>query len=59
MFASDYEHVSLPPLDAGELLFTEAISGGAEIMVLAGELHADGETFFCAMAVYACRPIHH
>lgn len=30
---------------AGELLFTEAISGGAEIMVLAGELHADGETF--------------
>ncbi|MBO1517379.1 cupin domain-containing protein [Psychrobacter halodurans] len=45
LFASDYEHVSLQRLDAGELLFTEAISGGAEIMVLAGELYADGETF--------------
>lgn len=45
LFASDYEHVSLQRLDAGELLFTETISGGAEIMVLAGELHADGETF--------------
>ncbi|WP_238050456.1 cupin domain-containing protein [Psychrobacter sp. Ps2] len=38
LFSDGVEHVSLQRIDAGELLFTETIHGGAEILVVAGEL---------------------
>ena len=42
LFSDASEQVSLQRLDANEVLFTEAIKGGAEILVLDGEL-IDGE----------------
>ena len=38
LFSDDSEQVSLQRLDANEVLFTEAVKGGAEILVLDGEL---------------------
>src|SRR5690606_32526186 len=42
LFSDASEQVSLQRLDANEVLFTEAAKGGAEILVLDGEL-IDGE----------------
>ena len=42
LFSDASEQVSLQRLDANEVLFTEAVKGGAEILVLDGEL-IDGE----------------
>ncbi|MBB3106162.1 anti-sigma factor ChrR (cupin superfamily) [Psychrobacter luti] len=38
LFSDDSEQVSLQRLDANKVLFTEAVKGGAEILVLDGEL---------------------
>jgi len=38
LFYDGVEHVSLQRIDAGELLFNETVHGGAEILVVAGEL---------------------
>ncbi|MFI8554367.1 cupin domain-containing protein [Psychrobacter sp. NPDC077938] len=38
LFFDGVERVSLQRIDAGELLFTETVHGGAEILVVAGEL---------------------
>lgn len=38
LFSNADEQVSLQRLNANEILFTEAVKGGAEILVLAGEL---------------------
>ena len=42
LFSDDSEQVSLQRLNANEVLFTDAVKGGAEILVLDGEL-IDGE----------------
>lgn len=45
LFAADYEEVSLQRLRAGETLFTETITGGAELLVLEGELNYKAQTY--------------
>lgn len=45
LFSSEYEQVSLQRLAADERLFTEMVGGGAEIMVLEGELIENGQSF--------------
>jgi len=45
LFSDRIEHVSLQRIDAGELLFTETVYGGAEILVIAGEL-VEGEQVY-------------
>ena len=45
LFYDEVEHVSIQRIDAGELLFTETVHGGAEILVIAGEL-IEGEQVY-------------
>ncbi|MFK3991483.1 MULTISPECIES: cupin domain-containing protein [unclassified Psychrobacter] len=45
LFSGDNEQVSLQRIKAGELLFNEAVCGGAEILVLAGELIDEGQVY--------------
>ncbi|WP_367107541.1 cupin domain-containing protein [uncultured Psychrobacter sp.] len=45
LFAADYEHVSLQRLRADEALFAETIKGGAELLVLEGELINEDQTY--------------
>ncbi|MGE6474379.1 cupin domain-containing protein [Psychrobacter sp. NPDC078631] len=45
LFSDGVEHVSLQRIDAGELLFTETVHGGAEILVVAGELIEGGQVY--------------
>ncbi|WP_201600673.1 cupin domain-containing protein [Psychrobacter submarinus] len=45
LFSNGTEQVSLLRIDAGELLFTDLVSGGAELLVLAGELLDEGQVY--------------
>jgi anti-sigma factor ChrR (cupin superfamily) len=45
LFSDGIEQVSLLRISAGELLFTETISGGAEVLVLVGELIDGGQAY--------------
>lgn len=45
LFSDGVEQVSLQRINAGELLFIEAVDGGAEILVVAGEL-IEGEQVY-------------
>ena len=45
LFSDASEQVSLQRLDAKEVLFTEAVKGGAEILVLDGELIDDAQIY--------------
>ncbi len=45
LFTNDSEQVSLQRLKANQTLFNETISGGAEILVLEGELIEGGQTY--------------
>ncbi len=45
LFSDGVEHVSLQRIDAGELLFTETVHGGAEILVVTGELIEGGQIY--------------
>ena len=45
LFSDASEQVSLQRLDANEVLFTEAVKGGAEILVLDGELIDDAQIY--------------
>ncbi|MDN3453968.1 MULTISPECIES: cupin domain-containing protein [unclassified Psychrobacter] len=45
LFSDGVERVSLQRINAGELLFIEAVDGGAEILVVAGEL-IEGEQVY-------------
>ena len=45
LYADDREQVSLQRLRADQTLFSKSITGGAEILVLAGELIDDSQTY--------------
>ena len=45
LYADDREQVSLQRLRANQTLFSKSITGGAEILVLAGELIDDSQTY--------------
>lgn len=45
LFTDDNERVSLQRLNANEQLFTDTIHGGAEVLILAGELIENSESY--------------
>ena len=45
LFSDSHEQVSVQRIDAGEPLFDEMLDGGAELLVLAGELIDDGQVY--------------
>ncbi len=45
LFTDDNERVSLQRLNANERLFSDTVRGGAEVLVLAGELIEEGQSY--------------